>query len=581
MRTRGMKQLAMTAGLMSFLCGTSMVLADVPAALDRVPESTQVVIAVRSIESLKTKAKTLFNDIGVPFVIEPDFDMFTNTAGLNKGGSLAVVLTLPEGGGEPEPTMLIPVSDAVAFIKAWGGTGEGVSEVTMLGNTGHGFAKDIGGGYIAVSEDKETVEAFTSKPGSKAAHVKALGATGNRIADSADVVVIANFQNMKEEMEMGVQEMKDSFEGIAQMMPDGGEQLAAMMKMVTNVADAVMKDGQTGIIGFGIDSKGVNVDLAANFAEGSDSAKKFVAKGKAASMSAALPAGDFLFAGSMDYSDPSLRAMYNTVAEASKANPAAAAAGDFSKIIEQSTGYSTYVGVADLSAGLLANTGFIVSSAEPAKLQSTMKGLLAEVNGKTIEGTTFKSDYKENNKEVAGLKASTYSLALDIDPNQPGAAKAMAFFPMIVGPEGKITGYAVSTEKSTIMTLSRNSVLLERMIASAKGDGGFAADPLVAQTAERLPADRVMDVYIGVKGLADMGLGVLAMMGQAPAIEMPEQMAPVGMGVSMSQGGFQFRTHIPTDVLKAVMGISQQMQGGGGDDMGEEPMDSGDEKPRF
>jgi hypothetical protein len=403
---------------------------------------------------------------------------------------------------------------------------------------------------------------------------------GNRVADSADIVLIANFPELKEHMQQGVQQMKDSVEGMAQMMPDGGAQLMSMVKLVTSVSDAVIADGQSGIVGLGIDAKGVNLDFAANFQGGTETAKKLEAKGAAATMTAALPTGDFLMAGSVDWSSPSVRAMVQTMNEATKTASPMGSLANLSSFVDKAEGYSFFLGAADLGAGLFANTGVVVASKDPAKLMAHWKGMLTDMNGKTSEGMTFKTTFKDNAKEISGLKANTYDMEFELDPNNPQAGQMQMVMPMIFGPEGKMQGYSLATDKATITTLSRNSALLERMVASNKSGSGLATDPLVQQTAERLPPDRFMESYVGMKAVMDLAQGAMAMFGAGAELQIPEKLAPVGMGASMAGGGVQFRMHVPTDVIKAVTGVANQFRNHD-EGEGEAPMNGGDEKPRF
>jgi hypothetical protein len=587
MRTRGLNKLALSAGLISFLSGTSIALADVPAALDRVPANAQIVVAVRDLDALRTKVTGMITAVGAPMPDEAKMGMeaFMGTAGLNQKGSLAVVVTIPEqgmGSEEPDMVLLMPVSDSAAFIKAWGGTGDKISEVKMFGQEHEsGFAKDIGNGYVAIGKTKEGVEKFEGKAGSKAAHTKALGTMGNRVSDNADVVLIANFPQMKTHIENGVREMKDSMEGMAAMMPDGGAQLGSIMKLVTGVADSVVKDGETGIIGLGIDAKGVNFDVAANFREGTESAKQFAAEGKASGMTAALPAGDFLFAGSFDWSSPGVRTMVKTMNEATQDGSPFSKLNSIAAWVENADGYSYYFGAADLGNGLFSNSAVTLASKDPAKVLASWKSSLTDVNGKTQDGMTLKTEYKENAKTIGGLQASSYGMSFEVDPNNEAAGPMQMVMPMLFGPEGKMSGYVATTDKMMVMTLGKNSALLESVLNSAKSGKGFATNALVQQTAERLPADRVMDAYIGVKSVMDMAQGAMAMFGAPAEFEVPAQIAPIGMSASMNKGGMHYRMHVPTDVIKSIFDVTKQFQGGGDEEMGDEPMEGGNEKPRF
>lgn len=585
MRTRGLNKLAFSAGLISFLSGTSIALADVPAALDRVPANAQIVVAVRDLDALRTKVTGMITAVGAPMPDEAKMgmDAFMGTAGLNAKGSMALIVTVPEqgmGSEEPDMVMLMPVSDSAAFIKAWGGNGDKISEVKMFGKDDEGYAKDIGNGYVAIGKTKEGVEKFEGKAGSKAAHTKALGAMGNRVSDNADVVLIANFPQMKTHIENGVREMKDSMEGMAAMMPDGGAQLGSMIKLVTGVADSVVKDGESGIIGLGFDAKGVNFDVAANFREGTESAKQFAAEGKASAMSAGLPAGDFLFAGSFDWSSPGVRSMVKKMNDATANGSAFSKLSSMSAWIDNAEGYSYYLGAADLGNGLFSNSAVTLTSKDPAKAAAAWKTSLTEANGKSENGMTLKTEYKDNAKAIGGVQAASFGMTFDIDQNNEMAGPMQMVMPMLFGPEGKMAGYVATTDKMMVMTLSKNSALLESVLNSAKSGKGLASNALVQQTAERLPADRVMDAYVGVKSVMDMAQGAMAMFGAPAEFKVPEQIAPIGMSASMNKGGIHYRMHVPTDVIKSIFDVTKQFQGGG-EEGGDEPMEGGNEKPRF
>ena len=209
------------------------------------------------------------------------------------------------------------------------------------------------------------------------------------------------------------------------------------------------------------------------------------------------------------------------------------------------------------------------------------KASLTEANGKSENGMTFKTEYKENAKAIGGVQASSFGMTFDVDQNNEMAGPMQMVMPMLFGPEGKMSGYVATTDKMMVMTLSKNSALLESVLNSAKSGKGLATNALVQQTAERLPADRVMDAYVGVKSVMDMAQGAMAMFGAPAEFAVPAQIAPIGMAASMNKGGLHFRMHVPTDVFKAAFDITKQFQGGGNEDGGDEPMEGGNEKPRF
>src|SRR2546421_374199 len=64
----------------------------------------------------------------------------------------------------------------------------------------------------------------------------------------------------------------------------GGEQVRVMTNLMTSVAEAFVRDGQTGIVGIGLGDGGITLDFGAQFKEGSASAKLLSQPGKAANL---------------------------------------------------------------------------------------------------------------------------------------------------------------------------------------------------------------------------------------------------------------------------------------------------------
>ena len=108
----------------------STALADIPAALDRVPANAPVAMAVQNIEKFDAKFKKLTAVFGPAADANPDMAAVAsllNTPGLNRSGSLAVAVmedpAKPEGAAAPDPmngddmlqngpvVVIVPVTD--------------------------------------------------------------------------------------------------------------------------------------------------------------------------------------------------------------------------------------------------------------------------------------------------------------------------------------------------------------------------------------------------------------------------------------------------------------------------------------
>lgn len=585
MRTIGGTK-ALMGGLLCLAAGWNVSLADIPAAMDRVPAGTPVSIAIRDLEAFKARVMGMAEKLQLPMPgdAKEKLEGVLKMEGLNRKGSLALAITPPkeEGMGEGTVVMIVPVTDAAAVIKSMGGEGAGkVTKVKMPGGDKDGFAKDIGGGYLAISDTQEATEKFEGKGGAKGSHEKALGAAGKRIGDAAEVLIVADIQAMHDQLAKGVAEMKEQMDGMAAMMGEQGAQMQSGLKIMSAVADAFVRDGQVGVVGLSMDEKGVNLDFGANFKGDSASAKLMTGEGHSSRLMSRLPAGSFLFAAAMDWSAPGMRAMIRNAGEMSKAAGAQASPmGGFdqwAKMMEFADGQAYYMGASDLGAGLLANSSYYFPSKDSKKLGESYKAMMMEMNGKKQQGVTFKVDYKDNAKDIGGAKASSYSLAFEMDPNDPAAAQAQMMMPMLFGPEGKMSGFVTSFDGGMVGTMSQNSELLTKALDAAKSGKGLMDDALVKQTAERLPGDRSMELFVGTKAILDTVQGFMAMMGGGGEMQVPEQLAPIGVGLSTLGGGAQARVHVPTDVIKTFVDMGKKA-GAHGDGMDE---DAGTTKPKF
>lgn len=129
----------------------STALADIPAALDRVPANAPVAMAVQNIEKFDAKFKKLTAVFGPAADANPDMAAVAsllNTPGLNRSGSLAVAVmedpAKPKGAVLPHPmngddmlqsgpvVVIVPVTDAAKFIEAFGGDPKAFTKDAVL-----------------------------------------------------------------------------------------------------------------------------------------------------------------------------------------------------------------------------------------------------------------------------------------------------------------------------------------------------------------------------------------------------------------------------------------------------------------
>lgn len=616
--------------LMALAAGGPLAMADVPAALDRVPADAGVVVAIPNIQKLQDAMKVIQDTFQLP---DEEANMgvgkdVMNAAGVKKDGSMAIAVIFPEaedadeagdadkgdgkdkeegadadgdddqenagddeGGmveeGAPITFVVVPVTDYKAFVT--GLKGDPSAAIAELQTENQElYAKDIGGGYAALSEDSGALGTFSGKAGSLAAYKALMGKTGVSLADSSDLVVVANIQVLAPKIKQGMAEMSQNLAGMGQ--PD----VAAAGGFLKAFGEAVTTDGQAAMLGVDVEPDGLRIETAASFKEGSPTAALLQTAGKASGLLGSLPAvpQGFLFAGAMDTTAPGLKKILETYADAdTRAAMAAAEAESWMGWTKKSDGMAGIIGTSPAlmgGPGFFVNTMVFAKSGNPASLIELFKQSLTEANGKNQNGVSLTTSYKAGAATVAGTSADEWQVGMKTDPNSPAAQQSQMMMVTLFGPKGSPGGYVAAAKSGVVMTMSKNSPLLESALKAAGGDGPFfSSDPGVQAVAAKLPAGRIFEVYVGVKDILNMVLPFAAMFGAGPIqVDIPADLAPIGMGGTSQDGTMRISTYMPTAVLKTFSSLAHEMNQGGGDgqdqnDGADDQQQNGGGRPRF
>lgn len=552
-------------------------LAGLPAAMDRAPSDAAVVIGIKNVDSFNSRLKELASSLGMddgPAGFPGIPEEFLKTDGMNREGSVAVVmLDGARMGPGTQWFAIAPVTDFDAFISGFGGEIDG--DIGMISPMGESFySRDIGGGYAILGPQRGVIGDFEPRDGQAAEFEQMMGTAGRQLVESSDLIISANIPALRPVIEQAINEMREAMEFMAMMAGDDAEDMQAGMEMIAGLMKTFSEEAKAGLMGLGMSDAGVSLDFAANFREGTEMAGYFQAPGEARGLLSRVPDMPYLIAGSFDTSSPGMRQLMTAVTEAQAKMGGDMAKHmdllDMSRFIDLQDGSVFVLGESPalLGGGLFANTLYYYKSSAPADLVAASRDATREMDDTEVDGIRFSTSWQEGATTISNTTVDSWSVRMQFDPNVPEAAQVQMITSTIFGPEGGPSGYVAQTDDGVIMTLSRNSQLVERAIAAARDGNGLGSNQSMRRIAEHLPSDTTFEGYLNVGGVLRSVGGMLAMMGMPMQMDPPEDMLPVAMGMTTNDGGMRTKIFVPTDVMKAVREIVKDMgpamQPGGG-----------------
>jgi hypothetical protein len=557
-----------------------------PPALDHVPQGAVMVAAVDNVGELGARLQALIERLGMDDAAQ-QVSMATMTIGgfgVKPEGSAAIVvmdgdLEALESGQGPI-ALIAEFTDYNAFISNFGGDPEAdVAEFSMQGSPA--FARDLGGGWVALGPDRATIEGIEAGGGDADALGRWAGAIGRDIADESNLVVMFDFQAMKPMLEEGMQGIED---GLAEAEAMGGAQGAMGADIARGFVDSFMRDARVGVIGMHIDDSGVAIDMAAQFQDGSDLAGYFQDEGNASGLMGRLPKVPVLFAAAFDSSHAGVQKVIAQLGELRERMLPDAPPNQLMEMLSSADGGAVVIGnsPALLSGGIFSNSALYLATDQPARVMEANEDALAASDGLEQPGMTMQTAYNHNALTVAGAEVDSWSISMELDPDSPMAQQMSMGLMGLFGPTGGPSGYMAEIDGGVVGTLSQNRRLLETAINAARAGNGLSEGEEIGQAAANLRDGNIAELYIGVGNILSTVTSVMGMMGMDMDVDIPQDIGAVPLAIGSMDGGVRIRTFLPTDVIVTVSELSayfQQMQGGmnpmGADEWEENEDDSG------
>ncbi|HYF15912.1 MAG TPA: hypothetical protein VD971_12660 [Phycisphaerales bacterium] len=597
---------ARVAAVVASLAGAAAAWAGVPPVLDRIPADAAIVVAIEDADRFDKNIRSLLAGLKAEEVLGQmgELETIMNAPGLKRNGSAALfMMEVPkdDDGGEDgvgdadedgddadgadadapadDGLVLVPVSDFDALTKHFKGEKAGNAFRVTVGDD-PAYCRDIGGGYAVFGPSQERVEAFVAPEGQLKTHTSMIGESGRRIADKADAMLIVNLPKFKGTIEETAAGMDDALDNMPPM-PGMEEQIKAQMQTVQGMMRRFAADGQRAVLALGANGDGVWLDMGAQFSEGSESAKMFASEGDAASILARLPDQPFIMAFAADTSAPAIKEALASLMPAGDDNKIGGVFGAAQQLMRNADGGAMLMGASPAGAqAFFANTIYYTKTSKPQETLGALREMFKGLDGFEQMGITYKIDYQNEADDVAGVKVDSYKMTLQADQNDPMAQQMAMMQGMMFG--GAIAGYVAPTQNGIVYTYARNKLLLKEAITAANEANGLGDSEDIKTIRSRLPEDRVVEGYIGVGNIMEMVQGFMAMMGGGAEVDVPDNLPPVGVGVSTLSGGLQGRVYVPVQVINAVRDMAEEVRkaqdGMEGDDMEEE---GEGEAPRF
>jgi len=584
---------SLTAASAFFFAGLTITapitLAQGTEVLSVAPKDAKIFVGTASLGDLDKNWKALMTaiemDAMMPFAPTDLLGQAgLDAASLDKTRSVGLaVMSLDDEVIEPPILVLLPVTDYGQWLSSFGPDvqAEGVAEIeTPMGMPAYVRGA---GKYAVMSPTKALVEAYSPQENAAAHYKKRVGAVGAGVIERAQVFAVVDFESLaplKQQIIEGMTEAISEQMAMAGAMGMGlpmadqvSEMNAALVSMLLDECSAV-------VAGMRFSERGMAMDFAIQTKEGSEIGALLPGAAESRNLLTGLQDAPFMFAMSLDYGGvkigplmDALRGRLGLDEDAAGDDAAQPGMMPMSNIWRNTDGVAmaVYPSPGGLVGGLLSRSIFMMSG-DSARIMTMFRELMSQTTtAEGMGGVQVSAEYTPDAAEIAGVKADAYAVRMSGPPEMTAQIQQMQ--QMVYGPAG-LQGYVLPVKGGIIQTTSRNSELVEKTLASMRGEApGLGANRVLAAVDAMLPPNPSMRFYLGLGAISNT-VGPLLAMG-VPGLDIAELKAlpPIGMGASIAGGGLVGSMVVPAPVLKAIAEMAQQF---GPDLMGGE---EGEEEP--
>ena len=583
---RKMKSAALAVLLAS--CGFAS--ADV---LEKLPADALVAGKVANLTATSTKIAKLAKDLGIDAFVQPlqnPLATLKNEAhfekGLNESGDFGIALMTPKDDSpaawDAAVLMVVPVSNYAEFLTNFANpkTDGGVSEVTMANDPKPLFVADWGE-YAAISPNKDNV--------AKPAKLMAATAAVAKEAGRQDFLIVTNFKELGPKLMPDLDKGQDRFTkelekaGADKLDPKYKPIVSAAVGQVFAAAKTFLNSSDATTVGLNITDAGMNTTVLSDFRADSYLGQMAVAaKGTEKPLTVGLPAMKYLVYGGSIMDPAASTKVFNDfaqpiIAELEKLE----GLGDIKKLVAETTAVigkstGTTFGMPVLTKpgqeGILQQITVYHGSGKEMKTLAADGGAFAKqviADIKLPEGQP-KMTFEQlvNDKSIEGVSFDTIKFDAPVNPDAPQAAMQQQFKAVMYGPNGMTYSYAAIGEDFVMLNGASDETIGAFLKSLKAGEDNLSKLDQVKVVAAELPKTRIIEYYVALDELVNVGVGTAAQFGLPIQVQLPPDLPPLGVTFGADQNTMRADFHLPTTTVQSLIAAGMQtfmaMRGGGG-----------------
>lgn len=563
--------------------------------LQQVPSDALVVIKIRNLQDVSTKASGLMQAMGVanlnPAMADPLASLQQQTGianGLDKNGDIAVYIPatfLDDPEAEQKPAvMLWPITDYKAFIGNFpeAETEGGITTFTMGENPTESYAADWGK-YAAIAQQRDLV---AKKPAN--AGLKASGLTAKEL-DTKDVTFYLNVGPARAKLLPKLKEQRPKVLAEVQAKLSEDEAKKKYVPLVTAVvnrgmdlAEQLLNETNAATYGINFTNEGINTTAMAEFDPKSQLGQRAAQiKGTNDPMLTGLPEGKYLAFGGSQIDSKVVSAIINDLVGPIE--------GELTKLGDEGKAVATYIDAIKkmVAAGNSSRFGAIAPTGQLGQeslmqvisvaygdakalleAQKQMFQVADEFTAITGGGQVqSKTTITPNAKTVAGVELDQFQSVISAQGDGAEAAQMNQMMSMMYGPNGMTAFTGIIGDKALITVQGASDALLEKAVTAAKANENVLGKlPGVTMVNKQLPQSRNIVMYVPLDTIVTTGLTYAQQFGMPIQLQLPADLPPLGFTGGAEGSAVRFDSHVPAQLVQGLVSAGMQafmqMQGG-------------------